>query len=137
MRVDWAIPCRYAEVAPQGGATIVGAGADVVIVPEVPATIPVLFAVRFVGAPEELDGETPHDIVCRIFTPAGHPLGEQRARIENAEVTQLVPGFVADITLPMGVVVHATEAGSYPIEFQIDDDHVRVPLHVVLQPPVD
>ena len=132
MKVDWAIPCRFAEVH-QGGATIVGAGCDVIPLPETPAAVQVLFAVRYVGAPDELDGQTAHVIGCRIFNPAGEMVGEQTGEV-RAQVAQIVPGYVADLTIPTGVVVDAREFGSYGIEFLIDDHSLRVPIHVIEMP---
>jgi len=129
VRVDWAIPCRYAEIQP-GGATIVGAGADVVVVPAVPAPVQILFTVRFIGAPEELDGETPHPTAVRLFDPDGEALGEQVGQIVS-DVKQLVPGYVADVTIPMGVVIDAQRVGTYAVEFEIDGDSKRVPVHVM------
>lgn len=131
MRVDWAIPCRYAEVQPQGGMTIVGAGADLSVIPSAPAAVPILFAVRFVGDPEELDGQTPHPIRCRIFNPAGEQVGEQSVAM-TTEVTQVVPGYVAEVLLPVGVVLAVGDYGTYSVEFQIDDTEPRrVPLHIL------
>jgi Family of unknown function (DUF6941) len=136
VNVDWAIPCRYAEVHPQGGSTIVGAGTDLHTVPELPMAVPVLFTVRFIGAPEELDGVTPHPVSCRIFGPDGGQLGEQSVELTSA-VTQRVPGYLADVTLPIGIVLEVTEHGTYGIEFQIDTaPPMRVPIHMV-EPPAE
>lgn len=46
-RVDWAIPCRYAEQAPDGTATIVGAGTNH-ITADLPATLGVMIAMKVV-----------------------------------------------------------------------------------------
>lgn len=128
MRIDWAIPCRYVEVH-EGGATIVGAGADLVMVPQVPTPIQMLFAVRFVGPPDELEGQ-PHPIACRLFDPSGNSLGEQGGEM-STEVTQIVPGYVADLTIPMGIVLNVEQYGTYHVEFAIDDHELRVPVHIV------
>jgi hypothetical protein len=129
VRVDWAIPCRYVEVAAQGGATIVGAGADLIQIPEAPAPVQVLFAVRFVGAPEELD-DMMHPVAARIFNPNGQMMGEQAGQITVAG-TLRVPGYAAELTVPMGVVIDAREFGTYSVEFEIDGDTRRVPIHIV------
>jgi hypothetical protein len=130
VRVDWAIPCRYAEVQPGRGATIIGAGTDVIIAPHVPVPMQVLFAVRFVGDPDELDGEMAHPVVCRIFAPGGDPIGEQTAGL-TVDATQLVPGYLADVTIPMGIVIETREYGTYHVEFEIDGHSQRVPIHVI------
>jgi len=133
VRVDWAIPCRYVEVTPGTGATIVGAGADVAFVPELPAPIQLLFAVRYVGAPDELEGEIAHPIVCRIFNPAGKFLGEQRGNL-TAQATQLVAGYVAELIIPTAVVLNAESFGSYRLEFGIDESELPVPIHIIQRP---
>ena len=136
MRVDWAIPCRYVEVQQGTGATIVGAGADIAFVPELPTAVQLLFAVRYVGAPEEVESDTSHPIACRIFSPAGDLLGEQTSNL-TAHATQLVPGFVAELVVPTAVVLNAQEFGSYGFEFRIDKSDLRVPVHIVRPPPLD
>jgi len=134
VRVAWAIPCRYAEVQPGGGATIVGAGSDVLIVEGVPAQLHVLFAVRFVGAPDELDGELSHPVGCGIYSPDGELAGEQTSMLQG-DINQLVPGFVAEVTVAMATDIEATELGSYGVEFAIDGNALRVPIHVVEADP--
>jgi hypothetical protein len=134
MRVAWAIPCRYVEVQPQGGATLVGAGADVYWVPEIPAPVQMLFAVRFVGDPSELDGTAEHRIACRLFDPDGKALGEQGGQF-TGDVTMAVPGYLAELTIPMAVVIDARQFGTHHVEFEIDGDSLRVPVHIVQGPP--
>ncbi|HST56804.1 MAG TPA: hypothetical protein VLJ42_13035 [Solirubrobacteraceae bacterium] len=135
MKVDWAIPCRYAEAYPQGGTTIIGAGSDAVLAPHVPMPAQVLFAVRYVGAPDELDGEMVHAIACRIFDPDGTCVGEQKANLTGG-VTQLVPGYTAELTVPTAIVIDARQYGTYSVEFEIDGHTERVPIHII-EPPND
>lgn len=54
MRIEWAIPARYVEVN-QGLATIVGAGANVFTVPDFPAGIGLMVAVKIVAAEGDTD----------------------------------------------------------------------------------
>jgi hypothetical protein len=130
VRVDWAIPCRYVEVQQGAGAVLVGAGADTAAVPTLPMPIQLLFAVRYVGAPDELDGEAEHPISCRIFNPAGDQIGEQSGLLK-AQATQLIPGYVAELIVPTGVVLEPNEYGTYGFEFSIDESEKRVPMHIV------
>jgi hypothetical protein len=65
-RVDWAIPCRYAEE--NGGlATIVGAGIDRLYVSELPGEVGVLIALRIVLREDELGHE--HEIAFTLYDP--------------------------------------------------------------------
>ena len=131
MRVDWAIPCRYVEVQQSGGATLVGAGADLIAVPQLPTPVQVTFAVRFVGDPDELDGHTTHPIVTRLFDTDGNLRGEQRIDME-ATSSQVVRGFAAELIVPVGIVIDAQVEGTYSVEFEIDGHTPkRVPVHVV------
>jgi hypothetical protein len=130
VRIDWAIPCRFVEVQQPHGATIVGAGADVVHVATVPAVAQLLFAVRYVGAIDELDGSTPHPIATRIFNPAGDLVGEQSGQL-TAHAEMAVEGWVAELIVPSALIVEVRELGTYGIEFAIDEDERRVPIHVI------
>jgi len=133
VRVDWAIPCRYAEVHPQSGATIIGAGADLIIAPQIPTPVQVLFVVRFVGAPEEVKGDA-HPVTCRVLDPDGSEIGQQTAEI-TTELTQVVTGYVAEVTIPMGILLLVAQYGTYRVEWTIDGgDPLPVPIHVV-EPP--
>lgn len=130
MQVDWAIPCRFVEVQQPYGATIVGAGSDLVMLPQVPAPVQVLFAVRYVGMEEDLDGEAEHPFACRIYQPNGQKVGEQGGRLK-AIASLRVSGYAADLIVPAAVVLDVREYGTYSVEFSIDDSNRRVPIHVV------
>jgi len=136
VRVDWAIPCRYVEVQQGGGATIIGAGVDAILLPEVPSPVQILFAVRFVGAPDELDGDTLHQLAVRIYNPQGERVGEQTGQL-TARLLQFVPGYLAEIVIPSAVVIEAREFGTYGVEFAIDRDERRVPIHVLQAQPAN
>jgi hypothetical protein len=130
VRVDWAIPCRYVEVQQGAGAVLVGAGADMAAVPSLSMPLQLLFAVRYVGNPDELDGETEHPISCRIFNPAGAQIGEQGGLLK-AQATMLIPGYVAELIVPTGIVFEPAEYGTYHFSFSIDESEKRVPMHII------
>ena len=103
-------------------------------IPQAPAAVPVLFAVRFVGDPDELDGTTSHPILCRIYDPAGEQRGEQRVDL-NATATTVVANFAAQIVVPIGTVLDVQAFDSYSVEFEIDGTTpVRVPIHMLQAP---
>lgn len=130
MRVDWAIPCRYVEVQQGAGAVLVGAGADMAAIPSLPTAIQLLFAVRYVGAPDELDGETEHPIAARIFDPDGAQIAEQKGLLK-AHATLAIPGYLAELIVPTSIVFEPREYGTYGFEFSIDEHEVRVPMHII------
>jgi hypothetical protein len=55
LRVDWAIPCRYAETAEDGTATLVGAGIDSMWAASLPHRAAVVLMLRFVGPEDEFE----------------------------------------------------------------------------------
>jgi hypothetical protein len=63
MRVDWAIPCRYAEVD-DGLATIVGAQVDAVRVADFPARVGTWLALRLVFGDDE--AASAHDVTFSV-----------------------------------------------------------------------
>jgi len=71
-----------------------------------------------------------HPFACRISDPEGNETGEQTGHV-SGDVTQVVPGYVADVTVPIGITIEAARFGTYAVEFQIDDHALQVPLHVV------
>jgi hypothetical protein len=54
VRILWAIPCRYAEVSPDGQATLIGAGCDIFPTPALPADLHVHLAVSIAVDEHEL-----------------------------------------------------------------------------------
>lgn len=111
--------------------TLVGAGADLFTPASVPTAIEVLFAVRFTGAPDELDGDVAHPIACRVYDPDGTQRGEQGASL-TATGQAIVQGFAAQLLMPIGMVVAVPETGTYSFEFEIDRNvFPRVPIHIV------
>ena len=102
MQIAWAVTCRYAESNGVQG-TIVGAGVDVLFVPEFPSQVAIMLAVRLTATPDELRADQQHELVIRIEGPDGQPArtiaGEEveplRARMLAAtQGAPLVPGEV-------------------------------------------
>lgn len=93
-----------------------------------------MFAVRYVGDPDELDGETEHPIACRVFAPGGSQMGEQTASLK-ASAIPIVPGYVAEMTIPTALVLEMREYGTHRIEFSIDGNSVDVPMHCIKELP--
>lgn len=131
MQVQWAIHCRYAEVYGQGGATIVGAGADVLFLPEVPSVQQLMFAVKYTASPDELEAGAEHDLRCRMRGPSGELLGELTTK-GKFEGKMIIDGYVAEMIVPTAVVLEVKGYGSYGFEFSIDGREADpVPIHVI------
>ncbi len=75
---------------------------------------------------------------CSIRPPSGYStrlgemIGEQDGQIVGGPVQQLVPGYLAELIIPTGVVIDAQRDGSYGVEFEIDGDRLRVHIHIVV-----
>jgi hypothetical protein len=103
--------------------------------PTLPPAVQLLFAVRFVGDPEELEGETAHPVVCRIFDPGGNAIGRQDVTLAAGQLVLIVPGYAVELTIPIGIVIGVQQFGSYSVEFEIDGNRFRpVPVHIVQTP---
>ena len=118
MRIDWVIPCRYAEAGPNG-ATIVGGGIDLLQVPQFPTTISLMIAARFVGAESEMTHEHVLSMTLRddqlgemgtgevSFTPGLNPL-----RAEGWEQGHFIAG-IHQFTVE--------RPGAYTLDMRLDD----------------
>jgi hypothetical protein len=128
VNIDWVIPCRYVEVHDNLG-TIIGAGIDTFWVPEIPSPIQVLLAIRLLALSDELDGR-PHAAVTRIRAPGGDVVSEVGGDVSigaaNAHAEWLNGIMVAGV-----VQFEASEAGTFMIEFEVDEASESLPLHVV------
>ena len=134
MHIDWVIPCRYVEVHDNLG-TIVGAGIDTFWVPELPAPIQVLLAVRLLGELDEFSNENQHSIVNYVKDPRGDVIDQGKGGFA-AELQSGRSDWLAGIMLPMGVRFQAKEEGSYTIEFVVDDGATAsLPIHVAIGTP--
>ena len=73
IRIEWAIPCRYAEKG-ERGATIVGAGSSVAHVPAFPAALAVQVYAMLVAS--DADAEDPIRMAATMHGPDMEPVGE-------------------------------------------------------------
>ena len=130
MRIDWLIPCRYAELA-DGLATIVGAGADVVHVSGLPAQAGVSAVVRIAGVAEP---ETEYQLTAQVLGPDFEPAGDAlHLALRLGDRSPYNPdGWEDHVMLPLAVPFTAEEAGAHTLEVRIEERSAAVPLHVVV-----
>ena len=121
MRVDWAIPCRYAEV--NGSlATIVGAQVDAVRVAQFPARVGTWLALRLVFGDDETSAE--HEVSLRILDPQ---LGE--SAVTNTTLTlgppnpEKAPGWEGSHLMATFVQFDAESDGTHTFELYVDGRH--------------
>lgn len=135
MNIDWVIPCRYAEVHDNLG-TIVGAGIDVFLVPELPSVVQVNLAIRITATAEELTPGMVHQGKTIILDPSGATSSEAEIEfalgVENPRADWL-NGFI----FPATVQFEAAETGTYTIEHVLGGNSSAIPIHVLEGTPED
>lgn len=129
MNVDWVIPCRYVEVHDNLG-SMIGAGIDTFWVPELPAPLQVLCAVRLTATADELTPGVTHQMRNVVTGPDGEVVSEIGGEFEigtDSPRTEWLNGIV----LPNAIQFEATKVGTYQLEHIVDGNSVSIPLHVI------
>ena len=133
MNVDWVIPCRYVEVHDNLG-TMVGAGIDTFWIPEVPAPLQVMLAVRLTATQEELSPGIQHELRTVVTDRDGEVVFEAGMEFEaNTESPQ--SEWLNTLVLPSVVQFEVVEAGTFQLEQSVDADSKSIPLHVIVGVP--
>lgn len=134
MRIEYVIPCKYAEVN-DALATIIGAGIDTTQVPGFPSRVQLMLAIRVLGTDEEMPGE--HRIQCSVRDSNGNPVGEEldaELTLPGANIPGGHPageGWLQNLMLALGVAFEAPAAGAYTIHVMFDDAEYPVPVYIV------
>ena len=121
MRVDWAIPCRYAEV--NGGlATVVGAQVDAVRVAEFPARVGTWLAVRLVFGDDEAGAA--HDVTMKILDPQLGEIAETHTNLTLGPPNpEKAPGWEGSHLMATFVQFDAESDGTHTFELYVDGRH--------------
>jgi hypothetical protein len=131
LEVAWALPCRFAEAAADGTATIVGAGLDSMWVTEVPADVGTFLVMRVTGPQYEFEAE--HTVVVKLVDPERNEhdiLISSFGPMEESPPTYH-PGLDPGILLPAAVSWRAEHLGLYTLEIYVDEKRNRsVPILV-------
>lgn len=132
MNIDWVIPARHAEIH-DNLATIVGGGIDRQAVPELPAMVAVMLAVRLTATSEEIGPDHQHSWRNIVKNPAGETIaeggGEFAIGAENPQTD-----WLNNFLISAAIQFQAEEEGTYTIELIVDDKSSALPVHVVLEP---
>jgi uncharacterized protein DUF6941 len=119
MRVEWAIPCRYLE-SEGGTATIVGAGIDTFFVPDLPATVGFMLAMKLV-APDE-DWQREFRLVFKILGPTATVVREESVTLGAHPGTQLFETWERGGIIPSAHQFEVAGPGAYSLEILINDE---------------
>lgn len=132
MRVDWAIPCRYAEVH-DNLATIIGAGIDHTLVPALPAPVQVVLAIRLVFLPSEDELGAAHKLRVAALSPDGDKVAEVEGDL-NLGGEAVETDWLHGLMTPMAIQFMAETEGLYNLEVDVDGHTIRVPMNVATAP---
>src|SRR5215212_5789463 len=121
MKIDWVVPCRFAEVR-ENLATIVGAGGDRFLLAEQPHVLQTMLAIKVTALVGELGPDKVYPVANRIRDPRGALIHE-----EEGSFSASANGEVHDPTWLQAVYI-ATEArfpaeveGTYTISHSFGD----------------
>lgn len=132
LRLDWAVPARYAEASVDGTATIIGGGIDSFWPPDVPADVGLFVMLRIVGPPDEFGEE--HRLEIRVVDPKREEQQILEAGFQSppgAENPLAIPGMEGATLIPAGVAFRAEDYGFYTLEIYLDGQRQRsIPLNV-------
>jgi hypothetical protein len=133
MNVDWVIPCRYVEVHDNLG-SMIGAGIDTFWLPELPAPLQLMLAVRLTATAEELAPGIEHVLRTVVTDEQGQPVFEAGLEFEaNTDNTQAE--WLNSLVMPSVVQFEVLEAGTYQLEQSVDGNSKSIPLHVIVGAP--
>jgi hypothetical protein len=114
--------------------TIVGAGIDTFWLPELPAAVQLMVAIRLVGLPEEFTEDQTHATATRIKDPAGQTVSEAAGEFTvSAEGAR--PDFLTGVTIPAAVRFEVDQEGTYAVEYEFGGSAQTIPIHVVVGSP--
>jgi hypothetical protein len=131
VRIDWAIPCRYAEVN-NGLATIAGGGIDTFWPPNIPSPIGLVMVVRLVGT----EGSGSHEFTNEVLGPDMSPVtGKQVAQFDATPNPNAAPGWEQQLLIAVVVQFNAPVAGPYTISMTVDGHSHATSIRVLEGPP--
>jgi hypothetical protein len=124
VRIDWALPCRYAEGADDGTATLVGAALDSIWMPELPGDVDLYLMLRVVAPPDEFEEE--HRLEVRVVSPDRSELQAIQVDFGPLERPALLhPGMEGGLSVPAELGWPAETYGLYTLELYLDEQRQR------------
>jgi hypothetical protein len=135
VRIDWAIPSRFAEAGQDGTATLIGAGVDSLWVSDVPADVGVMLMVRLAAPPDEFDEQ--HELEVRLVKPDSEEREILKVKFGPIPKSALFqPGFEQGLFVPTAIGWHVEERGLYTLELYLDSRRQRS-IPILIRDPAD
>ena len=131
MRIDWIVPCRYAELQPDGSLNITGAGVDTLWIPDqgLESDLTMLFAIRVIGAPDEVV-ELIHLVVLLTRPDGGTSEPLASIALQAQSPAAVMPGGDSPLAFPLALSFKARDFGDHAFTFVLADSSVDVPFAV-------
>ena len=123
MRVDWAIPCRYAEAAEDGTATLVGAGIDSMWLASLPHRAAIVLMLRFVGAEDEFEVGKPLEV--RLVDPQSRETPVLARAVAASPPPLKIAGAEMAASFVSSIGWDASDYGLYTLEVYLDGRRER------------
>jgi hypothetical protein len=125
LRLDWVVPCRYAESPGDGTLTILGGGTDTFWIEDeaLPLPFAVFLAMRVVGPEDEWTGDEEYTLSVRLVRPDVEEeslIGPFPLRMEQIPPLK-EPGAEAGMVIPAAMTWEAREFGLYTLEVYIGE----------------
>jgi hypothetical protein len=135
MRIEWVIPCRYAERQADGTLMISGAGVDTFWARDdaLPSNFGLTVAIRLLGEHRDEVLE-PHDLVVYLTRPDAEREQLVGIRIQGEEPVGVMPGGGVPLMFPMAIGVTATSFGVHLFDFVLDDSTEARSVPFVVRP---
>jgi hypothetical protein len=131
MRIDWVVPCRYAEIQQDGTLNLTGAGIDTFWLADdaLPSDVGMFLAIRLLGQPDEL--LHPHELALGLTRPnVPNPEALVTAQIQGQPPIEPTPGGEAQIAFPMVIRFSASVFGLYVLQITLNGEQRAVPFGV-------
>jgi hypothetical protein len=130
MKIDWLVPCRYAEPQADGTLMISGAGIDTFWVDEssLPTDLAFFLAARAIGELDELLAA--HDIKVRLRRPSSKRAEKLISGQIQADRAPETAEMAGGVLLAIGMAFNARELGVHSVEFALDGRRRKVEFRV-------
>jgi hypothetical protein len=130
LRIEYAIPCRYVE-ANNNLATLVGAGIDTWWIPEIPAALGVMVAVRAVGPPDEVAGAM-INFHSHVEAPDGRRCGDELdSELGPIQAPDARQDWALGVMFGFGIRWQVDQEGTYTVHLRVDHHEHPLPMHVI------
>lgn len=130
MKIDWVVPCRFAEVR-ENLATIVGAGGDRFLLAEQPWMLETMLAIKVTALVGELGPDNVYPVENRIRDPRGTLIHEESGSFSASASEEIHdPTWLQAVYIATQARFPAETEGTYTISHTFGDSEHLLPIHI-------